>query len=98
VTQQRTFRLSQFRRLKRPTVHPHCPHLLRRPSPDHGPDSGASQVHLEGSCQYTPNGSTGSAPGAPGGMLLTVVDDMVVDLGRFSCMSRLAAWQQPIDS
>jgi len=28
-------------------------------------------------------------------MLLTVVDDMVVDLGRFSCMiSRLAAWQQ----
>jgi len=29
-----------------------------------------------------------------GGMLLTVVDDMVVDLGRFSCISRLAAWQQ----
>jgi hypothetical protein len=27
-------------------------------------------------------------------MLLTVVDDMVVDLGRFSCISRLAAWQQ----
>jgi hypothetical protein len=54
-------------------------------------------VHLEGSCQYTPNGSTDSAPGAPGGMLLTVVDDMVVDLGRFSCMSRLAAWQQPIE-
>jgi len=26
-------------------------------------------------------------------MLLTVVDDMVVDLGRFSCISRLAAWQ-----
>ena len=38
-----------------------------------------------------PSGSTGSAPGAPGGMLLTVVDDMVVDLGRFSCISRLAA-------
>ena len=51
-------------------------------------------MHLEGSCQYTPNGSTGSAPGAPGGMLLTVVDDMVVDLGHFSCISRLAAWQQ----
>jgi hypothetical protein len=27
-------------------------------------------------------------------MLLTVVDEMVVDLGRFSCISRLAAWQQ----
>jgi hypothetical protein len=25
-------------------------------------------------------------------LLLTVVDDMVVDLGRFSCISRLAAW------
>jgi len=25
-------------------------------------------------------------------MLLTVVDDMVVDLSRFSCISRLAAW------
>jgi hypothetical protein len=44
-----------------------------------------------------PSGSTGSAPGAPGGMLLTVVDDMVVDLGRFSCICRLAAWQQPTE-
>ena len=30
------------------------------------------------------------------GMLLTAVDDGVVDLGRFSCVSYLAAWQQPI--
>jgi hypothetical protein len=30
-------------------------------------------------------------------MFLTVVDGMVVDLGRFSCISRLAAWQQPIE-
>ena len=27
----------------------------------------------------------------------TVVDDGVVDLGRFSCFSCLAAWQQPIE-
>ena len=59
-----------------------------------------SQVHLEKLPAHAPSGSTGSAPGAPGGMLLTVVDDM--DYGRrprplLQCISRLAAWQQPID-
>ena len=31
------------------------------------------------------------------GMLRTAVDDGVVDFGLFSCNSRLAAWQEPIE-
>jgi len=31
-------------------------------------------------------------------MLRTVVDDGVVDFGLFSCTSRLAAWQELIES
>ena len=31
------------------------------------------------------------------GMLRTAVDDGVVDFGLFSCTSRLAAWQEPIE-
>ena len=31
------------------------------------------------------------------GMLRTAVDDGVVDFGLFSCISCLAAWQQPIE-
>ena len=32
------------------------------------------------------------------GMLRTAVDDGVVDFGLFSCTSRLAAWQEPIET
>ena len=53
-------------------------------------------MHLEASCQHTPSGSTALAAlqVLQVACCVTVVDDMVVDLGRFSCISRLAAWQQ----
>eukprot|EP00964_Phaeocystis_antarctica_P039178 scaffold22412_cov88-Phaeocystis_antarctica.AAC.1 len=49
--------------------------------------------------QHKPTGRTGSAPDAPVACCAcTAVDDGLVDFGLFSCTSRLAAWQEPIET
>ena len=94
MTQQRTFRdFDTFSTFKGPQYAP----TPSKTALTTAPTSGDSQVHILKLPAHAQWQHTGSAPGAPGGMLLTVVDDMVVDLGRLSCICRLAAWQQPTE-
>ena len=53
-------------------------------------------MHLE-AASTSPLAALAALQVLSSGMLRTAVDDGVVDFGLFSCNSRLAAWQEPIE-